>query len=100
MDFILSSNETFLKIYLVKYLQGSEISMEWKPPKFKPYWEDDKPTLKPEAKQPEIQPKPKQDDTDKTDRYFALLRNGLIVKEDFIKLVTSNNKETTLVGHM
>jgi hypothetical protein len=45
--------------------------------------------------EPKPKPKsqPEQEELDKTDKYIVLLRDGLIGKEDFIKLISSNNKQ-------
>ena len=51
----------------------------------KPTTEPDKPKLKPQHIS-------KQDNEDDTSRYIALLRDGLIGKEDFIKLVSINKQ--------
>ena len=37
---------------------------------------------------------------DKTDKYIALLKDGLIDKGDFIKLISSENKQDNLAGYM
>ena len=42
---------------------------------------------------PKPKTKPEQEELDKTDKYIALVRDGLIGKEDFIKLISSNNKQ-------
>ena len=54
--------------------------------------EDSTPQPKPDPK-PEPKPKqqPKKEDTDNTSRYIALFRDGLIGKEEFLKLTTDTN---------
>ena len=42
---------------------------------------------------------PKTDDN-KTDKYIALLRDGVINKEDFMRLIASEKKQDSLVGYM
>ena len=48
--------------------------------------EEPKPEIKPEAK-----PQPKKEEVDNTSRYIALFRDGLIGKEEFLKLTTDTN---------
>lgn len=71
---------------------------------FNQFSEEETPTQQIEVKQTDTQPtpqsKPKQDETDKTDKYIAWLNNGKIDETTFLKLVSSSNKDTSLVGYM
>ena len=67
---------------------------------FNQFSDEQIPILQPEIKPTsEPQPKPQPED-DKTDRYIALLEKGLIGREDFLKLMTSEKKQDNLVGYM
>jgi hypothetical protein len=73
---------------------------------FDKYNYEETPIPQPETKQPEVTQsttkpklKPKQDDTDKTDRYISLLNEGKISEDTFVKLMTFNNKDNSLVGY-
>ena len=58
---------------------------------------DETPTkpIQPDIKPQKPQPKPKINTSDKTDKYIALLKDGLIGKGDFLKLINKDDNDTT-----
>ncbi len=83
--YINPSKERVKKVYTEVFNQFSDEQIPKPQPEIKPM--------------PEPQPKSQPED-DKTDKYIALLEKGLIGREDFLKLMTSENKQANLVGYM